>query len=227
MIAVTFALPVESSAFVRLLRDRERDDFITRGTIAEKQVAVIHTGVGPQKCAERFSKFLLENKPEIVISSGFCGGTNDELRPGDLVIAKNLSNTQLAERAGELLARAVTGELFSVDRVVDPAAGRYAIGREHGAIAIDMETTTIARLCAESAIPMLGLRAISDSPAAPFPAPPEVLFDIEMQRTRFTRLLSHLARNPKAIALLAGFSQQITIAKTKLAEALVTLVRGF
>jgi adenosylhomocysteine nucleosidase len=227
MIAVTFALPAESSAFVRLLRDRERNDFVTRGIIAEKEIAVIHTGVGPQKCAERFTQFLRENKPQIVISSGFCGGTNDELRPGDLVIAKNVSSAQLAKRAGELLAGAVTGDIFSADRVIDHAADRYAIGRKHGAIAIDMETTTIARLCAEFAIPMLGLRAISDSPAAPFPAPPEVLFDIEIQRTRFTRLLSHLARNPRAIAPLAGFSRQITIAKTKLAEGLETVLREF
>jgi purine-nucleoside phosphorylase len=142
-------------------------------------------------------------------------------------IAKNVSSAQLAKRAGELLAGAVTGDIFSADRVIDPAADRYAIGRKHGAIAIDMETTTIARLCAEFAIPMLGLRAISDSPAAPFPAPPEVLFDIEIQRTRFTRLLSHLARNPRAIAPLAGFSRQITIAKTKLAEGLETVLREF
>jgi adenosylhomocysteine nucleosidase len=226
MIAVTFALPVESSAFVRSLRDRKRGDFITHGTIAEKEIAVVHTGVGSQKCAERFIKFLGQNEPEIVISSGFCGGTNDELKPGDLVIVKNFSNSHLAERAGKLLARAVTGDIFSADRVIDPAADRYAIGRKHGAIAIDMETTTIARLCAESTIPMLGLRAISDSPAAPFPAPPEVLFDIEMQRTKFTRLLSHLARNPSAIALLTRFSQQITLAKTNLAEGLETILRG-
>ncbi|MEY2492378.1 MAG: adenosylhomocysteine nucleosidase [Verrucomicrobiota bacterium] len=227
MIAVTFALPVESSAFVRLLRDRKRDDSITRGTMAEKEIAVIHTGVGSQKCAERFGKFLGDNKPEIVISSGFCGGTNDELRPGDLIIVKNFSNSQLAKRAGKLLARAVTGDIFSADQVIDPATDRYQIGRKHGAVAIDMETATIARLCAEFAIPMLGLRAISDSPAAPFPAPPEVLFDIEMQRTRFSRLLSHLARNPRTIVPLAGFSQQIAITKTKLAEGLETVLREF
>jgi hypothetical protein len=127
MIAVTFALPVESSAFVRSLRDRKRGDFITHGTIAEKEIAVVHTGVGSQKCAERFIKFLGQNEPEIVISSGFCGGTNDELKPGDLVIVKNFSNSHLAERAGKLLARAVTGDIFSADRVIDPAADRYAI----------------------------------------------------------------------------------------------------
>jgi nucleoside phosphorylase len=226
MIAVTFALAAESSAFLRLLRDRKREDFITRGKIGGKEIAVVHTGVGSQKCAERLTKFLRQNKPEMVISSGFCGGTKDELRPGDLVIAKNLSNAQLADRASKLLPGAIGADIFSADRVIDPAADRYAIGRKHGAIAIDMETTTIARLCAESAIPMLGLRAISDSPAAPFPAPPDVLFDLELQRTRYARLLTHLVRNPAVIGPLIGFSKQIKVAKTSLAEGLKTLLRG-
>ncbi len=119
----------------------------------------------------------------------------------------------------------VTGRIFSADRVIDPAADRYGIGREQGAAAIDMETATIARLCADFAVPMLALRVISDSPAAPFPAPPEVLFDVETERTKLTSLLGHLARNPKAVAQLADFSKRITLVKTKLANALCTLLR--
>jgi hypothetical protein len=72
---------------------------------------------------------------------------------------------------------------------------------------------------------MLALRVISDSPAAPFPTPPEVLFDVETQRTKLTSLLGHLARNPKAVAQLADFSKRITLVKTKLADALCTLLR--
>ena len=116
--------------------------------------------------------FLLRNKPNVIVSSGFCGGTSDELKPCDLIIAENFSDKTLTERAREILDEVVTGKIFSADRVIDPAGDRYAIGREHGAIAIDMETATIARLSADFAVPMLALRVISDSPAAPFPAPP-------------------------------------------------------
>ena len=49
MIAVTFALPEESSEFLRLLRDRtgsERNGVrIVRGTVEERMIEVLHTGV--------------------------------------------------------------------------------------------------------------------------------------------------------------------------------------
>src|SRR5438552_8443704 len=233
MIAVTFALPAESSAFIRLLKGVKRDGALLLGNIERRtrnaehrrlQLCVLHTGVGMTKCAERVKNFLNIKKPELLIASGFCGGTNDELQPGDLVIAENGTDPGLLQKAREILPGAIVGKIHSADRVIDPAADRYAIGREHGAIAVDMETETIARLCAAESIPILVLRVVSDSPAAPFPAPPNVLFDIEKQRTDFSQLLSYIARNPTSAIRLAEFSRQIVIAKTKLAAALASII---
>ena len=246
MIAVTFALPAESSAFIRLLTGVKRDGALLLGNIERRtrlgsatarqapnvelrtlQLSVLHTGVGKTKCAERVENFLHTKKPELLIASGFCGGTNDELKPGDLVIAENASNLQLLQKAREILSGAVVGKIHSADRIIYPAADRYAIGREYDAVAVDMETETIARLCAAESIPMLALRVVSDSPAAPFPAPPNVLFDIEKQRTDFSQLLSYIARNPASALSLVHFANQIARAKAKLADALITLLGRF
>jgi nucleoside phosphorylase len=233
MIAVTFALPAESSAFIRLLQRVRRDGAVVRGNVQRRtpntehrmqNLCLLHTGVGKAKCAQRVGNLLSAKNPELLIASGFCGGTNDELQPGDLVIAENASNRELLQKAREILPGAIVGKIHSADRIIDPVADRYAIGREHGAIGVDMETETIARLCAEKAIPMLALRVVSDSPAAPFPAPPNVLFDVEKQRTDFSLLLSYIARNPAAALRLAQFSKQITSAKTKLADALCRII---
>ena len=226
MTVVTFALPAESSAFIRLLKDIRRDGAILRGTLEDRtsQVCILHTGVGMSKCAERIGNFLRHEKPQLLIASGFCGGTTDELRPGDLVIAENASEPTLLTKARATLPNARIGKIHSADRIIDPAADRYAIGREHGAVAVDMETETVARLCAAASIPMLALRVVSDSPAAPFPAPPNVLFDIEKQRTDFSQLLSYIARNPASAVRLAQFSKQIARAKTKLADALAAVL---
>jgi nucleoside phosphorylase len=233
MIAVTFALPAESSAFIRLLKAVKRDGALLLGNVERRtpsveprtlQLCVLHTGVGKMKCAERVENILHIKKPELLIASGFCGGTNDELEPGDLVIAENASSPELLQKAREILSGAVVGKIHSADRIIDPAADRYAIGREHGAVAVDMETETIARLCTAESIPMLALRVVSDSPAAPFPVPPNVLFDIEKQRTDFSQLLSYIARNPASAIRLAEFSRQIVLAKTKLAAALVSVI---
>ena len=226
MIVVTFALPTESSAFIRFLKNIRRDGVVVRGNVEHRtsDICVVHTGVGAAKCEERLGNFFRAETPELVIASGFCGGTTDELHPGDLVIADNASD--LSRKARAILPGAVVGKIHSADRIVDPAVDRYEIGREHGAIAIDMETKTITRLCADRSIPVLVLRVISDSPAAPFPAPPNVLFDVEAQRTKFTALVAYLARDPASAVRLAQFSQRITRAKTKLADALCAVIHA-
>jgi nucleoside phosphorylase len=233
MIVVTFALPAESSAFIRSLKNVRRDGAVARGELKHRtsniehltlNICVLHTGVGAAKCEERLGNFLRNETPELLIASGFCGGTKDELRPGDLVIADNASD--LSKKARAILPDAVIGKIHSVDRITDPAVDRYEIGRQHGAIAIDMETETIARLCAERSIPVLALRVVSDSPAAPFPMPPSVLFHIEKQRTNFFALFGYIAHNPVSAIHLAQFSKQTTHARTKLADALCAVIHA-
>lgn len=233
MIAVTFALPAESSAFVRQLTNVRREGWIVRGDLPQKtaatttQVCVLHTGVGSKVAGARLSEFLAKEKPSLLISSGFCGATRDEVVPGTILIATNYSDAQLAPRTQELLPDALSGKIFSADHVVDPALDRYAIGREHGAVAIDMETEIIAQIANEKGIPMLSLRVVSDSPAAPFPAPPRVLFSVAAQRTEFSQLAGYLTRHPSAIVRLARFSRQVALAKIRLADALVKVIPSF
>jgi nucleoside phosphorylase len=235
MIAITFALPAESSAFIRLLKGVRRDGALLWGNIERRtpnvehrtlHLCILHTGVGTTKCAERLENFLHTKKPDLLIASGFCGGTNDELKPGDLVIVENASNPELLLKAREILPGAMVGKIHSADCIIDPAADRYAIGRERDAIVVDMETETIGRICTEKSIPLLALQAVSDSPGAPFPAPPDVIFDIEKQRTDFSLLFRYIARNPSASLDLARFSKQIATVKTKLADALVLVLRN-
>ena len=65
MIAVTFALPAESSAFVRKLSHRKRDGAVVRGELLRSnikhqisRVCVLHTGVGSRECERLLPPFL-------------------------------------------------------------------------------------------------------------------------------------------------------------------------
>jgi nucleoside phosphorylase len=234
MILVTFALPAESSAFIRSLRNVKRDRAMVCGDLEDQplqtdhsrsSICVLHTGVGEKECEKRLCNFLRKTQPQLLIASGFCGGTSDDRHPGNLVIAANVSDPELLRKTQAILPGAIVGKIYSADRIVDPAMDRYAIGREQGAIAIDMESATIARICAEKSIPMVGLRVVSDSPAAPFPAPPHILFDVTKQRTDLLRLIAYIARKPASVVVLAKFSKRISIAKATLADALVTVLR--
>jgi hypothetical protein len=213
MIAVTFALPSESCDFRSLLGGRHRE------------VRILHTGVGATIARDRLGPFLDSQRFDVLISSGFAGGTDPSLGTGDLFLAENFSDPQLLALARAVVISRV-GKLVTVDRVIEGEAERARFAREHGAAAIDMETEWIARACAAKNVPMLSLRAISDTAAAPFPAPPNVLFDLERQRTNATRLARHLFRHPSAIVRLMRFARQIAAARATLAAALKTMVES-
>jgi hypothetical protein len=95
---------------------------------------------------------------------------------------------------------------------------------ETGAAAIDMETEWIAQACAKRKIPMLSLRVISDTAAAPLPLPPEVLFDLERQKTDPLRVASHLLRHPVHVPGLIRFARQIAAVRATLGAAVYELV---
>jgi adenosylhomocysteine nucleosidase len=230
MIAVTFALPAESSEFLRRLSDRtgtERNGVrIVRGKIADQMVEVLHTGVGEKVCRQRVGKFLQDQQFELLISTGFAGALNDELQVGDLLLAKNFSTINPSE-SHSLLSnlRIHRADLLTVHGLIDSSEERNKIGRASGAAAVDMETEFIARACAEHGVPLLSIRVITDSPRKPFPAPMKVLFDMERQRTRVLRLATFFLAHLNRVARLVQFARSIARARKILASALLAVVR--
>jgi nucleoside phosphorylase len=213
MIAVTFAHPSESREFLRLLGNRHQE------------VKVLHTGVGGEACRQCIESFLDPEPFAFLISTGFAGGTDRSLGVGDLLLAENFSDPQLLAQAREAIIAKVA-KLVTSRRVIESEAERVRFAQEHGAAAVDMETEWIARACGERSLPMLSLRVISDSAAAPFPAPANVLFDIERQRTNHWRLARYLLTHPPAVVRLARFARQVATARAELAVGLKELVES-
>src|SRR5438552_19154714 len=98
MIVVTFALPAESSAFIRSLKNVMRVGAVVRGELKHRtsNICVLHPGVGAVKCEERVGDFWREQTTELLIVSGFSGGTTDERHPAELVISDRASDSSTA-----------------------------------------------------------------------------------------------------------------------------------
>jgi nucleoside phosphorylase len=230
MIAVTFALPGESSRFLRRLHKKSTSDQngikIVRGEIESRTIEVLHTGVGEKICRERMASFLQDRQFTYLISGGFAGALNDQLPVGDLLLAKNFSTAQLSEARSALSTLSIhIADLLTVPSMIDSSEERIKIGQATGAAAADMETEFIARACAEHALPLLSLRVISDAPSEPFPAPSRVLFDIERQRTDAMKFALHFLRHPNRVPRLIRFAKGIMQARETLSTALVTVMR--
>jgi len=213
MIGVTFAHASESRDFLRLLGGRHRE------------VKVLHTGVGAAACRGQIERFLDSERFDFLVSSGFAGGVDPSLGVSSLFLSENFSDRHLLEQARALLICRV-GKLVTAERIIEDARERAELARLHGADAVDMETECIARVCAARQLPLVSLRAISDTTAAPFPAPARVLFDLEQQRTRSARIAGYLLTHPIALFRLKRFARQIATARAELAVALKELVEN-
>jgi adenosylhomocysteine nucleosidase len=228
MIAVTFALPAESSAFLRHLSNKCRSDRAgirtIRGKIDDRTIEILHTGVGEKACRQRMASFLQDRKFDCLISAGFAGALNDKLHAGDLLVAENFSTVQQNNTRSALGSFSIhRANLLTVPSIIDSIEERQKIAQTTGAAAIDMETEFIARACVEHGIPMLSLRVITDTPREPLPAPAKVLFDLDQQRTSMMKLALHLSKHPSAIPRLIAFARRIARAREKLTKALVAV----
>src|SRR5258708_21462996 len=72
MTLVCFALPEEAGPFRKRLGSRP-------------DVKLVLTGVGPANAAKAIGTALAADQPALVISAGFAGGLDPELRPGTIV----------------------------------------------------------------------------------------------------------------------------------------------
>jgi adenosylhomocysteine nucleosidase len=240
VIAVTFALPAESQEFLRRLRDKSRADRngtrTIRGKIGDRAVEVLHTGVGENVCRQSMAKFLSatgrirrgehDQQFDYLISAGFAGALNDRLKVGDLLLARNFSTLWSDENFSLSSLPIHIAGLLTVPALIDSREERNKLAVTSGAVAVDMETEFIARACAVHGIPVLSLRVISDTPKELFPAPTDVLFDIERQQTQMLKLATYFFAHPHRVPRLVQFARRIARARKILADALADVVRN-
>jgi len=111
--------------------------------------------------------------PDLILSTGFCGGLVPSLPPGRIVLAETIRyrgetiplDVDLFDRAKNGISRGgidfTTGAIESVDRIIESVAKKRDLGEE-GAIAVEMEDGSLARLARERGIGFLSVRTVID-----------------------------------------------------------------
>jgi len=138
--------------------------------------AVVATGYGPRRAAARAATLGPLSFGALAIA-GTGGGLTDDLVPGDLVVATEVSDGQTVTPipsapllAGELRRaglRVRTGRVVTVDHLFRP--GQRDRLAADGAIAVDMESAELIK--AARGRPVAVVRAISDTPGRPLLRP--------------------------------------------------------
>jgi nucleoside phosphorylase len=199
---VCFAVKEEAKAFQKLA-----------GT-SDAQVLV--TGMGRRNAEKSFRARVENEKPELVITSGFAGGLNPAFKLGDVVYDADASVTIIAKLAA---AGARPAKFVCVEKVASTAREKRTLRAASGADAVEMESEAIRGICRAGKIPSATVRVILDTAEEDLALDFNEFMD-ENQRLNTAKLAWAVARSPSKIGALLQLQKNSKAAAEKLAKAL-------
>src|SRR5262249_30505110 len=147
------------------------------GIVNRKMWEIVVTGPGSRLVERALSKKI---EVEGIISTGFCGALDPELRVGDIVNWVPEPGTR--------------PQIISTDRVVVTAAVKRRLPEKTVGAEVDMESEAIARKAAEWGLPFRCVRAVSDSADEDMPLDFNLYRDSEGRFSRGRIALAALGR---------------------------------
>src|SRR5262249_39815846 len=185
-----FALRRESAPFLRRFLKRRIRNAPTPAWELDN-LLVVETGMGVERSLAAMRWIVEHHAPEVVISAGFAGALEDGWRVGDVLVAREVIDTQARTWAASPDGH---GRLLTVQRMVGDPEEKRRLGQQHQAAAVDMESAAVAQFCSERGLSFLSVRAISDDVAARLS--PELLRLLGGSTVALMPLLAALFRRP-------------------------------
>jgi nucleoside phosphorylase len=233
---VVFALRREAMFFRRIRRPRRVFPGAPVPAVfhgdGPRTVLALETGVGAAAMARALT-WLLSNpriddvpyRPTLIVSAGFSGAVVSGLRVGDLVVADDVCDSEGVCRAATRSVASASyrrGRLLTASHIVGRPEEKRRLGEQSGAVAVDMESAVVARLCSESGVPFGCIRAISDDVDTFLSE--SLLALLQGGGVNPARLLSAVLRRPFLIAELMRLGAHTRKAAKKLAAGLDELL---
>ena len=176
------------------------------------------TGMGRRNASTRFHETLNRLSPERVITCGFAGALNPQLKVGDVLFDEDYD---MGMGKALLAAGAIPGKFYCSVRVAVTAAEKTELWRTTGADAVEMESAVIRSLCRDHGIPSATVRVISDAANEDLPLDFNALMTSD-QKLSIPKLMGTLLRSPRSIPRLMDLQRNTRAAAQRLAQILRT-----
>jgi len=215
-----------------------------RFTVGCHEIRLIRSGMGVSHAAEATAALIAAHRPALLVSFGFGGAVNQGLAAGDVVLATRLFRWEagtlthlngpdrtLTDHAREAMANHSAsgafqlrrGEFITTDRIENKRELSALLGPDMENPILEMETAAVAQVAAAAQIPLIAVRAVSDS------AVEELDFTIAeftdgTMNISIPRVLVTLARKPRILPQLLRLSRNSRVAGENLAAGIVSLL---
>lgn len=213
-ILVCFALKEEAAPFHKI-------------AAAHPGVGMLIVGIGRANAEKSVRDFLSGAAgvpPELVLTCGFAGGLNPDLKLGEVVFelaAPVISNQKLNNTL--LSAGAKPAKFFCADRIATTVVEKTFLREQTGADAVEMESAAIHAVCAEKNIPCVTVRVISDTAHEDLPLDFNGLAKAD-KSLDFGKLAWAIAKSPGKIPQLMALGKKTSFAAKQLADVLEKII---
>lgn len=191
-------------------------------------------------------KAVLKNVPPIlnewkkkgecfVIHFGVSGALDENLKTGDIVLPTQFvdpENNEL-ELSDEIIQKAesllkelqlsyVKGRLFSSFNVLKTPEEKKNTGSSRSAIAVDMETYPVAKMCQEKDIPFLSIRAIFDPLDWDLTCLSEADFIDTKGDLSTLKIAKKIIQSPRLLISLPKYQKALSVANKNLTRFIIS-----
>ena len=222
---VCFALKEEAAPFWKI-------------AAGKSGLSILITGIGRKNAEKSVREFLATNSLELVLTCGFAGGLNPDLKLGEVVFEltdrrgefhepqteKKIRGSQSSSLREKLLAAgAKPAKFFCADRITTTVAEKKKLRAETSADAVEMESEVIHAVCRERGIPCATVRVISDTAGEDLPLDFNQLSKPDMNLD-YGKLAWAIAKSPGKIGALLKLQKQTRFAAERLADILGKII---
>jgi adenosylhomocysteine nucleosidase len=174
---------------------------------------LVESGIGFDNAARAVEAIIEDLRPDLLITTGFCGGIAPELQAGDVVVAKNIVIANGATFEEVPVCLSATGQNFVARQALE---GKRVFGgtfissavitskkqlagmlsTQYTNQVVEMESAAVAIIAAEKKVPLLAIRAVSDDAAEELKFSIDEFCDSDMRRIRLHKVLQTILCKP-------------------------------
>lgn len=236
-VGFVFALGAESGGLEDLLQGVVTTNAagltVRQGRVRDRNVVVVISGVGQLAAARATQALIAGHRPSWVVSAGFAGGLDPQLRKGDILMADSLVNSDGRRLAMDLKIDPQTiaankrlhiGPCAASDTILHRPSDKEALGRRSGALAVDMESWVVGDVCRQAKTRFLAIRVISDAVGDELPIEVETLSRQATTASRVGAAASAIFRRPSSVKDMLKLKEDALVLSDRLARFLAGVV---
>lgn len=232
MRSVGRGLPGIGKTVIAVPTSAERNAFASgcsgHSAAADSALQIVQTGMGRERLEDILIPLL--DGAAALVSLGTAGALSPQLEPGDLLLPRRVvcrsAGFAVEQPWHEGVTAALdplevpihTGDLWCNDTVVNSVTMKRTLYEETAALAVDMESSILARLAEQRGLPFLVLRVVADGADQVVPGCATRAVD-PAGNLDITGLLRELARHPAELAALIRMARGFGRAARTLRDA--------